>query len=184
MKTYLINLDKRQDRIEECLYANIPFPFERFSATDGDVFINEEENKFMRGHFGCWDSHRRLLEKLRYSSDDYTLILEDDVQFVDGLSINDIMEELPFDWDLLYLGGLNKGKVEKYSEHLNVATEIWQTHAYIVRKKFIPVLLEQLNSYRWKVDIVFSEALVKGNCFISNPPIAIQRESYSDITKR
>lgn len=184
MKTYVINLEKRTDRIDELEFAKIPFPYERFRATDGDVFLNEEENKYMRGHFGCWDSHRRLLEHLQYSSDDYTLVLEDDVQFVDGLLISELMAELPSDWDLLYLGGLNKGEIKKFSEHLDIAETIWQTHAYIIRKKFIPILLEQLNNYRWKVDIVFSEALVKGNCFISNPPIAIQRESYSDITKR
>lgn len=179
MKTYVINLEHRKDRIEE---ISVPFDWERFPATDGSIF-DFESSKRMRGHLGCWDSHKRLIGQIQGENNGITLILEDDCLFV-RQDLETYLAELPEDWDLLYLGGINQDAPEQYSEHLDFAKNILQTHAYIVRDKFIPTLLNTLTNHRWKVDIVFSEAIKRGNCFICNPPMVIQRESYSDITHR
>lgn len=185
MKTYIINLPRRKDRIEQMkLNSALTMPDEKelFVATEGSTFTFEKSRR-MRGHMGCWDSHRRLMEKIKDENNGITLILEDDCDFNDKVfGISEYLKELPSDWDLLYLGGINQDAPESYSEHLDIATNILQTHAYIIRDKFIPTLLETLTNHRWKVDLVFSEAIKKGKCFICNPPIAVQRESYSDIT--
>ncbi len=183
MKTFIINLPHRTDRLDQFTHPDPDFiheGFEIFVATDGAQFPFEK-NKRMRGHMGCWDSHRRLMEVIQDQGNGMTLVLEDDCQLLDNVYIDTYMRELPEDWDLLYLGGINQDGPEPYSDHLDYAKNILQTHAYIIRDKFIPILLETLTNHRWKVDIVFSEAIKRGKCFICNPAIAIQRESYSDI---
>lgn len=184
MKTYIINLPHRKDRIEQMVFSRYFGGAEEantFEATDGSKF-GFEGSKRMRGHLGCWDSHRRLMEKIKDENNGQTLILEDDCQFIEATDYQTYFDELPEDWDLLYLGGINQDAPESYSEHLDYAKNILQTHAYVIRDKFVPVLLETLTNHRWKVDIVFSEAIKRGKCFICNPVVAIQRESYSDIT--
>lgn len=181
MKTFVINLDKRPDRMIEMETANVPFQYERFTATDSSTFT-DEKNKFMRGHLGCWNSHLRLLKHIKELGIEMALVLEDDCQFIQEYNLDEIMSELPDDWDLLYLGGLNKAERKPYSKHLDVAQYIYQTHAYIIRNKFLDTLISTVEKYPYKIDIVFSQALSKGNCFITNPTIANQRESFSDIT--
>ncbi len=186
MKTYVINLARRPDRIEQLtIPKEIADSYEIFVATDGSEF-DFEKSRRMRGHLGCWDSHRRLMETIKDQGNDVTLVLEDDCKFyLDMTETNDLntyLKELPEDWDLLYLGGINQDVPEQYSEHLDYAKNIIQTHAYIVRDKFIPTLLETLTNHRWKVDIVFSEAIKRGKCFICNPAIVMQGDSRSDIT--
>lgn len=177
MKTYIINLERRKDRMQD---VQSPFEYEIFKATEGSIF-DFEPSKRMRGHLGCWDSHKRLMEKIQGENNGMTLVLEDDFKFVD-FNIDQYLKELPENWDLLYLGGINQDAPEPYSEKLDHAKNILQTHAYIVRDKFVPTLLNILSNHRWKVDIVFSEALKRGNCFICNPPLVIQKESKSDIS--
>jgi len=90
-------------------------------------------------------------------------------------------------YHFLYLGGWDwdKGKqLLKHSQNVNVARHILCTHAYIVRDKFIPTLLNQINTRVWKVDVLFSEALEKGKCYIASPTLAWQSEGYSDIRQQ
>ena len=94
------------------------------------------------------------------------------------------MKQLPSDWDLLYLGGWNVGEKVKYSELLNVASKVYTTHAFIVQNKFYDVILESINSRRWKVDVLISDILPKGKCFIADPIIAWQKEGFSDIVNK
>jgi len=179
IRKFVINLERRPDRIES---LNLPFDFEIFTATDGKITFPDAPIKLI-GHYGCWDSHRRLLEKIKQENIEYTLILEDDVVVIDNFNevFQLILNELPEDWDLLYLGGWNKGEIKKYSEHLNIAEHVLTTHCFLVRQKFVDTMLETINSNKFKIDVVFSKFLPMGKCFISNPIIAWQRENYSDI---
>lgn len=184
MKSYTINLPSRTDRILE---MRIPQALsdtnEIFEATNGSIF-SDFGSKRMRGHIGCWDSHRRLMLHIIDAGNGQTLVLEDDCDFTTERKevFEMYLKELPEDWDLLYLGGVNQDAPESFSEHLDYARNILQTHAYIVRDKFIPILLQTLIDNQWKVDIVFSKAIKEGKCFICNPPIAVQRNSQSDVS--
>lgn len=180
IKTYIINLDRRTDRLQK---LNIPFEWTRFEAFDGSIF---ETSKRMQGHFGCLNSHRNILNKIKLEKNGMTIILEDDVEicsdFVERL--NSILDNLPDNWDLLYLGGWNVGELKKFTEGIDVAEKVYTTHAYIIRDKFIDNVLEHLNSRDWKVDVLLSESLSHGNCFICNPVLAWQREGFSDIEQK
>ena len=92
-KSFLINLDRRPDRMEkiEKQRANLPADMERVSACDGTKLIvnprlrslcRRKGNYFMRpGVIGCALSHMKLYNRLLHDSDeiDGYVILEDDV---------------------------------------------------------------------------------------------------------
>jgi GR25 family glycosyltransferase involved in LPS biosynthesis len=181
IKTYVINLDKRKDRLSN---ITLPIEWERFVGTDGSNQFKEFGK--LQGHIGCWDSHRRLLLHAKNNNYNAVMILEDDVEFSINFKENlkTLLSELPDDWDLLYLGGWNVGETINYSKSLNVAKLVYTTHAYIIRDKFINTALESINSRKWKIDVLMSEALPKGNCFIANPSIAWQKPGFSDIVNK
>jgi len=182
MKTFVINLDRRKDRLNE---LKIPFEWERFTAFDASK-MNQP------GYVGCLLSHRTLLEKIKDLKLESAMIFEDDVELCEDFEnkFNVILKQLPEDWDLLYLGGWNQGTIKKYSEGLNVAENVICMHAYMIRDKFLDVAIEALHStddkpnkepIDLKCDALLRNYLTKGNCFICTPPLAWQRMGYSDI---
>lgn len=181
MRTYIINLDKRKDRLGQ---LNCPFEYVRFPAVDGTTLTDVPLK--LRGHAGCQLSHIGALELLDASGDDYGLILEDDAVFMADFEyrFGKILESLPEDWDLLYLGGWNKRIRMPFTYGIDVAEEVWQTHAYVIRKKFIQTALETLRSRLWKVDVVLAGCLPMGKCFICNPTLVDQSDSSSDVSNK
>lgn len=177
MQAYVINLDRRKDRMEK---ISIPFEYERFSASDGSKLFPQEGK--LSGHIGCWDSHRRLLNQIKYQGHPFAMVLEDDVEFCDEFLVHlaKAMSQLPEDWDMLYLGGFSYDSVP-FSENLNHANRVLTTHGYIVRDKFLDTLIETVTNRKFKIDVVFCDALSKGRCFICNPVLAWQAEGHSDI---
>jgi GR25 family glycosyltransferase involved in LPS biosynthesis len=182
MKTYVINLDRRKDRLE---LLKIPFEWEKFSAFDGG------KSNRMGAIRGCLKSHQTLLKLIQGLKLEEAIIFEDDVVLCENFEVkfNNILKNLPEDWDLLFLGGWNKGNIIKYAEGLNIAELVYTTHAYVIRNKFIDVLLASLhskdktavNENDYKTDVLLANCLLKGKCFICNPVLAWQREGYSDI---
>jgi len=181
IKTYVINLDRRTDRLQSLV---IPFKWERFSAFDA-VKVGE------MGYVGCLNSHRTVLEQALELKLESVLIFEDDVELCDDFETKfyNIVSKLPEDWDLLYLGGWNRGTIKKYADGLDVAENVVCMHAYFVNGKFLQTAVNALHSKDgiqkepndYKCDVLLAESLLKGKCFICNPTLAWQREGYSDI---
>lgn len=185
IKTYIINLEQRTDRLNE---LKIPFDYELFVATDGKkVFDSGVYSRKQLAHLGCKDSHKRLLSKIYDDGLEHCLVFEDDVELCENFEVklNEIIEELPKDWDMVYLGGWNIGDKKPYSTKLYIAEKIYTTHSYLIRRKFIPKLIEELDTNeREKVDMVFSVLLEQNKCFIASPILCWQREGFSDIQNK
>ena len=45
-------------------------------------------------------------------------------------------------------------------------------------------IIEGINIRDWKIDVLLSEVLISGKCFIANPTIAWQKEGFSDIENK
>ena len=182
-KTYVINLEKRKDRLEN---FKLPFDYKVFLATDGKIeYKNLDSSDRVKSHLGCLDSHKRLLEQSLTSNVDAVLVFEDDVELCDDFKnkFYEIINSLPQDWDLIYFGGW--GQVRKFTEKLNKAIKVFTTHSYLINKKFIPVILEQLNKkIEYQVDVSFIQIQSQNNCFITNPPLCGQKKGYSDIVNK
>jgi len=116
-KAFFINLDRRTDRLEH-INKNLPFSAERFTAIDAkNLDLNDEIEKifgknlekFTKAEIACALSHYKLWKQLTQdkTSRNY-LILEDDVVFKPGFTVfwNEVFsEEMPPDYNLIYLGG-------------------------------------------------------------------------------
>lgn len=105
-KIYLINLDRRTDRIEECdeILGKVNVTYERFSAIDGSTLVPNPKYKLTPNELGCLSSHLAILKEAKSLNLDSVLVLEDDVElcsdFID--KIDDYMNQLPDDWQWLY----------------------------------------------------------------------------------
>jgi len=182
IKTYIINLERRTDRLNE---LKIPFDYELFVATDGHKEFNKSNHSMDElGQLGCRDSHKRLLSKIYEDGVEHCLIFEDDVELCDNFEfkLEEIIKELPEDWDMVYLGGWNLGEKKSYTNKLNIAEKVYTTHSYLIRRKFIPLLIDEINKDEYKkVDVIFSVLQKQNKCFIASPILCWQRKGFSDV---
>ena len=122
MKTFVINLKRRPDRLEK-FYKNCPIPKESIEVIHGfDGKFPEKENKKEQtifknklknlgldlnipGERGVFISHLRIWKKMVNENIISSMIFEDDAQF--NTNFNEFMENLiiPEDFNILFLGG-------------------------------------------------------------------------------
>ncbi len=89
-KVFLINLDKRADRLERCKKIfeenNIADLVERFSGIvpnqEEYIPFTKETEKIKVPLYGCLLSHANIIKKAKEENLDSILVLEDDVEFV------------------------------------------------------------------------------------------------------
>ena len=93
MKVYLVNLERRPDRLQEMTEQlnSLGIEFERIDAVDGNHIKNstdyfspkrfflENRRNYVPGEVGCALSHINIWKKIVYENIDYALVLEDDV---------------------------------------------------------------------------------------------------------
>lgn len=95
LKTFLINLDRRPDRLTfvKQQLENLDVAFERVNAIDGSSLTDEQKaffnqkrfaleckRKVVKGEIGCALSHLAVWQRIVAENIPYALILEDDVQ--------------------------------------------------------------------------------------------------------
>jgi GR25 family glycosyltransferase involved in LPS biosynthesis len=131
---YLINLGKRNDRLEKCskMLNTQHINFNRFSAIapdlskiKDDILWNRSSRNFCRrdrrrrkdkytiGALGCKMSHYYVIKKAKENNLDYVIILEDDIIFNQNYLDNkkDIDDNIlklineQHQWDVIYIGG-------------------------------------------------------------------------------
>lgn len=178
-KTYIITLAAREDRRiqvkQECLRECITADF--FLACEG-------ENK----HLAFNRSQYEVIKHAHQFKN--ALILEDDCQFSGTTHLHYAMNELPPDWDCLYLGANLIGcgdmvfrRPERYSHHLFKLQDAFQTHAVAYSKKGMQFVLDNFKPDEFPIydEWLRLNMLPRGNSFIIAPQIAFQRPSFSDI---
>jgi len=184
MKTYVINLASRTDRwyqvLAEC--NRMGLTVEHFNAcTDESPHI-----AFNRSQY-------EVIKRGYDSGEDCFLVLEDDAVF-DGQwsEVEEAMQDLPPDWDALYLGANICTdwfrKPERVTERLCRLRDCWQSHAIIWSRKGAQTVLERFNveGEGW---YIFDEQMRQklfpdGNTYLMSPMIAYQRPGKSDIWER
>lgn len=176
-KAICINLDKRPDRWRDCQeeFARIGLQVDRFSALVG-----------ANGMQGLHMSNQRIFQCY---AGERILVLEDDVVFCSFFKeLYSIMyNELPDNWDMLYLGGNADRPQVRHSHWLYKAVGILTTHAilysgrmtqWLANNMQVPEVVTRQNT----IDVWYAnEIQPKFNCFIAYPQIAAQRLGYSDI---
>ena len=178
-KVYVINLDRRTDRMEKLdpQLNKLGIKYERFSAVDGKELGIDP---IIAGTM----SHHQLLTKCENKR---VLILEDDANFVDDFNkkFDEVMQHLPADTDIFYLGALlprHTGKVD------DIGNKYWfkqvlttGSHAYSINPARVKYFANKLDGYEWYIDIglrIFAEGY---KALVAQPNLVTQFPSYSDL---
>jgi len=176
----VVNLNRRKDRLST-ITNTLPVPFTRVPAFDGQLtgtpmsgFQNKlfesvtrwehTPNSRISGVFACWLSHLNAWNRLIFTTDlRFSVVFEDDIFLLEGFTgdLDQIISELTFEFDLIYLGTQNKDltnlsqhehdlqcrKVsDKYSacrlySHINLFT----TSSYVISREGARKLIDQVN---------------------------------------
>src|SRR3990167_208364 len=182
---YCINLDSRPDRwqLAKAEFERVGLEVERIP---GVVYQGTDDPR-RNACIGCHLSHAEVLRRAIRAGYKSTLILEDDVKFIDqpGPILRQAAEQLPPDWDMLYLGANIEHPMRQISTNLARLTGARSTHAIIVRDSMYDLLLAVNADLAIKYghnDMYYEfEIIPYHNCFNTIPMLAVQRESYSDV---
>jgi len=185
---YCINLDHRTDRWEHAcgeftklgiLDRVVRFP--AIAAEDGRV--------------GVIKSHLSIVKAARDIKLENVLVFEDDVKFVGEDPIGTLDKALSqigdIDYFLLYLGANIHRGLEKVRKNLLLAKVAYGAHAICYHKRIYDLFvgyfdgMNRINRREDILDVCLSENFQTNYvCFLVNPMIATQCNSYSDIEKK
>lgn len=130
--------------------------------------------------------HNLIEDSVSYAT--HALLFEDDVTFKHSSHLVYAFEELPTDWDILYLGAniTNKALPEKAGKYICRITEAWTTHAVAYSRNVMNYIYDNFdeNGDQMYDDWLSRNVLPKFNCFLINPMVCHQRPSYSDLWGR
>ena len=180
-KVVVINLDRRQDRMDKlgAQLNELGIEYERFSAIDAQEL---DVKPLVAGTM----SHVAVLKKYK---DQKILVLEDDALFCEDFNekFTEAIEALPGNWDIFYLGALvapRTGKTIKVNDYWHKQVVSTGSHAYCILPYRMEYFIEQLDGYEWYIDIglrVFAEKL---QALIAQPNLVTQFPSYSDLREK
>lgn len=180
-KIYCINLDRRPDRwqVVSEQFQKHGLEVERFAAIDAQVYKMKPTEAFTMSHY-------YVIDKASYQDLPSVLIFEDDVVLHDNFkpALEYCMLHLPDDWDILYLGGSHREKPVPVNDHIYKITHTLTTHAYILRNTMYAVVLNSLWNSKEPADCIYTQLQKQFNCYVTNPPLAWQRDGFSDIEGR
>lgn len=122
---YLINMDKDMDRLSMATkeFKKHNISFKRFSGVDGKSLDAGTQKQYISpvcgmfcpyGVQGCAMSHIKVWEDVVKHGYAHVIVFEDDVVLDDDFNakLKDHLEELPRNYDILYLGCLGIGSME------------------------------------------------------------------------
>lgn len=183
---FLINLAKRRDRLKECLENFHTFgikQYERFEAIGG---LCDEDGR-PNGNRGCTASHRAILDRIITERVPRALILEDDFEFTRGDAMRCFAqwaEEVPADWDFLYLGGhYGEDPLARVSPHVIRCGRMLTTSSYGITLPMAQKLAPSISGIG-PIDSLYGGFHREAKTYIFSPRLMIQRPSFSDLQDR
>lgn len=142
-RVFVINLRFRQDR-RESLSENFrrsglidPEAVTWVPAVDGRLCPPPEYFSAGPGAWGCYQTHLRIVQDAAMDGLGNYLVIEDDTIFSPHASelLKSFMNQVPGDWDQLFLGGqhLSEPEVVPYRPMVLRAGQVHRTHAFALR---------------------------------------------------
>ncbi len=192
-KAYVINLDRRQDRLER-FTKGLPKPWLlpeviRQKAIDVNLAPPPDWFRHEVGQWGCRQSHLRILEDSLNEGIDSVLIFEDDAEFCPDFNnrLKAFLTELPTDWELVFLGGNHtRPIVKKLSKNVVVPSYVTLAHAYMV--KDIKNLYRYINKHtpnRAEIDHRIGEYCNSGTkVYAPSEWLVYQSAGFSDLRQK
>lgn len=196
-KIYLINLPKDKQKFinatKELNYFNICF--EKINGIYGYDFAKEQQDHklylikdYQLKAIGCKQSHLLCYKDALKNNLNKVLHLEDDLKFNSYLkNIETILNELPNDWEFVWLGyyihlknrSTNHNISKQFSKHLFTATRWHSTHCfgYNLKSEKVRKIWNELDKYNYNhIDDKLVKLINKYNAkvFIVHPNLCIQ----------
>lgn len=119
-----------------------------------------------------------------YDSKDHTLLfLEDDCDFRNLHLMNQVLRELPKDFDIFYLGAnVRDERPERVSKYIYRVRDCWTTHAVVYRKPIVKFILDNHPGESEQMyDNWLAGQLPNWKAYICKPFLAYQRPRKSAI---
>lgn len=184
-----INLDRRPERwqrIQRAFTAHGIESVQRFSAIDGNDLSLPKNWIHTPGAYGCLLSHVRVVREARDAGVSSVLIFEDDAVFDPQFNekFATFIQELPADWDMLFLGALHKDEPVKVSEHISRITKANSTFAYAIRNTVFDAFIELNSRAEHVLDMNSYLLQQRFNCYCFMPNLVWVQAQFSDVQKR
>jgi glycosyl transferase family 25 len=192
-KAFCINLERRQDRWQcaRSQFELLNIEVERIAAIDGSLFNLElkpiSDSIGTPGALGCSMSHLHIMKMAKYLKLKNYIVFEDDIEFSENFLYKFIKifnNELPKDWDILYLGGHHVEKPTKISENVYKCNYTVTTHAIAFNESIYDLFISKFNDFSKPCDVHLANEQKSINAYVIYPPLCWQYLSYSDILKR
>lgn len=184
-KLFVINRDSRTDR-----KAQYEAEFEKHGITRYERFQAYDQatiDGWVGGNGGCTTSHRALLDVIAYHKWKWTLVFEDDVEFVHPdmqQRFAAMIGDLPADADMLYIGGHYGEKPQsRVSKHLIRIGAMLTTSSYAITWQFARHMAPNIYG-SGPIDSLYAHFNRTGKCYCFQPRLAVQRTSFSDLQGR
>jgi glycosyl transferase, family 25 len=173
---YCINLKNRTDKKQK-----VQEQFDKYNL-NVKFFTAELHQNPARG---CLESHIEILIDAKERGLKNVLILEDDIEILDNfLNIN--WNNVPSDWDMLYLGG-NHYEILEHTSNDFKKIRSWSTYAYAINSSLFDIIIQESINANKEIDKFYLENIHPNyNCYMTNPKVIIpcDGENYSDIMKQ
>lgn len=164
-------------KLRGCTYTNT-----KVDAIEGRDMVHNPTKKLSNNTYACLLSHIKALETAREMKLPCVLIIEDDVDFVQGFTgkLNSIMTELPSDWDAMWLGGRNLFRPDRYSDRLNRLVGSWGGYGYVVSAKAYTRLIDGLKKEKVACDDYYRKIHNVMKCYRPKVDFVLHIGGYSD----
>lgn len=151
---FVINLLNRPDRLSSFQENVKGFPFEvtPWDAVRGDLCPHPDNWLAGSGAWGCYKSHLNIMEHCLNSGIGSYMVFEDDAQFKKHFLtvFQDTWNNLPDDWDQLYLGGqllhTDSRPPVKVNDHIYRVFNVNRTHCFAVSRSGMEKLYPYLSN--------------------------------------
>ena len=177
-KVVVINLDRRTDRMEklDLQLKELSIQYKRFSAVDAIKLNIDPIVAGLRSH----------LQVIKDNIGKRVLVLEDDAHFVDNFNekFDKVMQTLPEDWDIFYLGALvpkDVGQINMVNRHWGIQVLTTGTQAYCIKPEMQYYFTSRLEEYQSYIDIGLRDFAKGYKPYITQPNLVTQFPSYSDL---
>jgi glycosyl transferase family 25 len=209
---YLINMDKDKERLKNVTKELDKFniKFERISGINPKILTNKQKNKYVtnfcqkycsNGAIGCGLSHFKIYEDVLKKKYNNVIVLEDDIYLTDDFLqiLNDVLNELPNDYDILYIGSFGLSDLDQYYDY-NILLKLVAnnkkiilnknniyvpefplgTHAYIISNNGCKKILKYLNKINFHIDWQIALNKKYLNIYATNKKIVYQNWENSN----
>lgn len=187
-----INLDRRPDRWQVCVreFAEHRLNVTRVPAVDGRMLPRLGSPITATGYdqeatLACVRSHALVLRTALNHGYRRVLVLEDDAVFRTDVQsyFEATRQELPAQWDMLYLGCARPRFVDA-PKRIRQVRGAFATSSYAVSAEAMPRVVAALAMENGAADEVYDAMLrTELRAFAYDPPLSWQRAGMSDIAK-